>query len=150
MKESPHEKKIHNNLKPGQITKNGFLGKDKRRYTDIISEDKALLTELNLTEKEIAERMQYFTDKAFEHYDGSITIDDKYKVEYNSFRGKIICPFAHPGVYRKGNITITNLENKTSISWTPLNIHMIKAHCFFEGKSSENRLDPAKLKKVIF
>ena len=128
----------------------GFLGNDKRNYDQIISADQIELNELELTTQKISDRLQYFTDSAFESYNGSIIIEQKYEVKYSSYRGKLICPFGHLGVYRKGLITLKNLENGIEISWTPLNIHMIRDHCFFEGKGSIHRLEPAILKEVIF
>ncbi len=150
MKETPKDKKIHKNLMPGQMSIEGFLGKDKRNFNEIISSDKAVLDRLGLTSQMIADKLQYFTDAAFESYDGSILIDEKFEVNYNSFRGKLICPFEHSGVYRKGLVILKNLENQIEISWTPLNIHMIREHCFFEGKGSIHRLEPTLLKEAIF
>ncbi|RLC57515.1 MAG: hypothetical protein DRH89_03355 [Candidatus Cloacimonadota bacterium] len=150
MKETPKDKRIHKNLLPGQMSIEGFLGKDKRSFSEIISTDQAVLDRLDLTTKMIADRLQYFTDTAFESYDGSIIIDQKFEVNYSSFRGKLICPFGHPGMYRKGIVTLKNLVNDIEISWTPLNIHMIRGHCFFEGKGSVHRLKPSILKDVIF
>ena len=149
MKELPKDKKIHTNLLPGRMSIDGFLGNDKRHFSEIIRADKVKLNELNLTTQMIADRLQYFTEAAFESYDGAIIIDEKYKVHYNSFRGKLICPFGHAGMYRKGLITLKNLENEIEIKWTPLNIHLIQEHCFFEGKGSIYRLEPAILKETI-
>ena len=150
MKILPKDKKIHHNLLPGQMSIEGFLGEDKRLFTEIIRADRAELEKLNITTKMIADRLLYFTDSAFESYDGSIIIDEKYEVEHNSYRGKLICPFGHPGAYRKGLITLKNLVNGIILSWTPLNIHLIQDHCFFEGKGSVHRIEPGILKEVIF
>jgi len=150
MKETSKDKKIHKNLLPGQMSIKGFLGKDKRNFNEIISADRRELDRIMLTTKMISDRLQYFTDLAFESYDGAIIIEKKYEVKYQSFRGKLICPFGHAGVYRKGIITLKNLENKIEISWTPLNIHMISDHCFFEGKGSAHRIEAAILKNAIF
>ena len=96
------------------------------------------------------DRLEYFTKKAFDHYDGPVLIDDKYQVLYESYRGKILCPFDHPGMFSKGSITLKNLVNGIELCWTPLNIHMIRDHCFFEGKGSAHRLEPDVLKKGLF
>jgi hypothetical protein len=150
MKETPKNKQIFKNLRPGQLSIDGFLGDDKRHYFEIICSDRIELDRLDLTTKTIADRLQYFTDAAFESYDGSVIIDEKYEVDYVSYRGKLICPFIHQGVYRKGSITLKNLEKDIEICWTPLNIHMIREHCFFEGKGSVHRLEPAILKEALF
>ncbi len=150
MKETPEEIRIHNNLKAGAFSITGFLGDDSRHYHDIIAEDKKALEKLELTTDMIADRLQYFSEKAFNSYDGPIVVDDDFKVEYKSFRGKIICPFRHGGGFRKGEITLTKISNGLSICWTPLNIHMIRDHCFFEGKGSKHRIDPEQIKDIIF
>lgn len=150
MKQTPQETKIQERLEPGIITLEGFIGNDTRHYHEIIREDLAVLEELEITSAEIAERMSYFTEKAFLSYDESITIDDKYLVEYNTIRGRIICPFPHPGTFPKGEIVFKNLKNGIVLRWTPLNIHMIEAHNFFEGKGSPHRLEPITLKKALF
>ncbi|MDY6916203.1 MAG: hypothetical protein SVM86_07810 [Candidatus Cloacimonadota bacterium] len=150
MKETPQEKKIHENMKVGVLSVNGFLGDDERHFHEIIAEDKAALKKLNISCSQIADKLQQITDKAFNSYQDSILLDDKYLVSYRSVRGKTICPFAHPGEYYKGEITLKNLENGRVLVWTPLNIHMIKEHCFFEGEGSKHRLDPLVIKKTLF
>ena len=150
MKETPKELKIHNNLSAGVMSASGFLGDDERHYHEIIEDDRILLNQLGVSTEQLAERMEYFSNKAFESYDGPVVIDEKFKVFYDSYRGKILCPFSHPGVFRKGSITLTNLENNIEVCWTPLNIHMIKEHCFFEGKGSLHRLEPDLLFKALF
>ncbi|KQC03996.1 MAG: hypothetical protein APR54_09055 [Candidatus Cloacimonas sp. SDB] len=150
MKETPKELKIHQNLMSGTMSIDGFLGNDERHFHEIIEADRNELKLLDISTDEIADRLEYFTDKAFESYDGPVIIDKKYKVFYDSFRGKILCPFDHPGVYRKGSITLKNLQNDLEVCWTPLNIHLIREHCFFEGKGSTHRLEPTILSKVLF
>ena len=150
MKETPQDKETMKNLMPGQMSIDGFLGEDKRHFNQIICSDRVKLDNVDLTTKMIADRLQYFTDAAFESYDGSVIIDKKYEVDYESFRGKLICPFSHPGVYRKGLIKLKNLENGIEMSWTPLNIHMIREHCFFEGFGSIHRLEPKVIKEALF
>jgi hypothetical protein len=150
MKETPKEKKIQKNLQPGQFSIEGFLGTDKRHYTQIICADRVALDKLNLTTKMIADRLEYFSEAAFESFHDSVIIDEKFEVSHESFRGKLICPFGHPGVYRKGLIRLKNLENSIEISWTPLSIHLIREHCFFEGIGSIHRLEPSVLKQAIF
>ena len=150
MKENPHDKKIQYNLKPHKFTLNGFLGKDKRYFSEIIEVDRAKINKLGITNKQLADRMQYFTDAAFENFDRFLLLEDNFEVSYDSFRGKLLCPFMHKGIYRKGLITLKNRKKNLSVSWTPLNIHMIRDHCFFEGIGSEHRLDPEFLLEILF
>lgn len=150
MKQTPLEIEIQKRLEPGVVTLDGFLGNDPRHYHEIIEEDKAILEKLGLNCEQIAEKMQYFTDQAFECYDSSLIIEDKYSVEYISERGKIISPFQEKGLFPKGLIIFKNLKNNIEIRWTPLNIHLIRKHCFFEGKGSKHRIDPIKLFSAFY
>ena len=150
MKETPLEKKIHNNMKAAVMSINGFLGKDNRHFHEIVEKDCAILEKLGKTGEEIAQRMQYFTDKAFDNYMGASLIDEIYEVNYSTVRGKMQCPFAHRGLFRKGSVTLENKQNGIKLCWTPLNIHMIREHNFFEGEGSEHRLNPEDLVKGLF
>ncbi len=150
MKETPQEKRIHENMKAGVMCAKGFLGSDTRHFHEIIETDAAHLQTLGYTREEVADRMQALTNAAFEAFMGSITLEEHLIVEYTSFRGKLTCPFAHPGGFRKGSVTLQNTRNNITLCWTPLNIHMIREHGFFEGHGSEHRLDPEILIKALF
>lgn len=150
MKQTPEEKNIQRKMKPGELTLKGFLGNDARHLHDIIADDEQILRKIGKTKEELAERMHYFTNLAFENYDGSIFIDNQYEVEYRSVRGRVVCPFPEPGTYQKGFILFRNIKKNIRLKWTPLSIHMIEKHGFFEGKGSENRLEPELLAEGLF
>lgn len=150
MKLTPKEMEIQKRLEPGVITLDGFLGHDTRHYHEIIEEDKAMIEKLGTTCQEIADKMQCFTDMAFECYDSALIVDDEYSVEYVSERGKIISPFPEKGTFPKGEIFFKNLKNQIEVKWTPLNIHLIGKYCFFEGKGSKHRIEPIKVYAAIF
>ncbi len=150
MKQTPEEKNIQERLQPGVVTLEGFLGKDKRHYHEIITEDLEKLKHLNITREEIADRMQYFTDKALLNNDEEAVIDEFYIVRYVTERGKIVSPFMDRGLIAKGQVTLKNKQNNLQVCWTPLNISMIRNHGFFEGKGAKHRLEPDILVKAIF
>ncbi|MDD2331440.1 MAG: hypothetical protein PHI68_02175 [Candidatus Cloacimonetes bacterium] len=149
MKLTPSEEQIMARMQPGVITLNGFLGFDTRNLNEIIADDEKVLEMLGISAEELAERMQYFSDKTFESYDLPVLIDEIYEVETNIVRGKLPCPFRHPGIYRKTITTLTNRKQQITVRWTALSIHTIKEHHFFEGKGSPFRLDPQILKKAL-
>jgi len=137
-------------MQPGVITLSGFLGSDPRELNEIIADDERTLSQLEIAAEELANRMQYFTDKSFDAYETPITIDEFWQAETEVVRGKLPCPFGHAGIQRKTITILTDLRTGQQIRWTALNIHMIKAHGFFEGKGSPFRLEPALLKQVLF
>ncbi len=150
MKQTPKEIQIVERMQPGVLTRDGFLGYDERHLHEIIETDELELKAQEITADELADRMQYFTDAAMDSYDGPVVIDEVYQVEYQTFRGKLVCPFMHGGGYRKGIIYFTNLKLNLQVQWTPLNIHLIREHHFFQGMGSKFRLDPKILKEVLF
>lgn len=150
MKQTPLEARIQERLKPGIISLAGFLGKDRRHYHDIIAEDLETLKSLNITKEEIANRMEYLTDLALLNNDEEAIIDEIYLIQYQTERGKTVSPFLDKGLIAKGRITLTNTRNNLRVSWTPLNISMIRNHGFFEGKGAKHRLEPDTLIKAIF
>lgn len=150
MKLTPDEKNIMDRMQAGILSMEGFLGDDKRHIHEIIEDDNEVLLQLHKTPEEIAERMQYFTDNSKEAYETPLLIDKKYLVQQDIWRGRVICPFNHRGTYPKATVYLTNTQNNISIVWTPLNIHFIKEHTFFEGKGSKYRLNPDLLIKALF
>lgn len=150
MKQTPSEDKIQAKMQAGVITMSGFLGTDDRHYHDIIADDEKTLSGLDITAEALADRLEYFSYASASTYMGSIIIDEIYEVETEVFRGKLPCPFAHPGIHRKTITKLTNKKNNLSVQWTTLNIHLIRAHHFFEGVGSTFRLDPQILVRALY
>lgn len=150
MKLSPNDQVIQAKMKPGVLTGEGFLGDDTRNFRDIIAEDMKIVNTLPHSLEEIALRMAYFMDESFLSYDGPIVIDTHYKVEHKTYRGILLSPFPGAGRFGKATIKLENLKNGSSITWTPLHIHLIRDHGFFQGKGSKFRLDPEVLHKTLF
>jgi hypothetical protein len=149
MKRTTKEEQIQHRMEPGVISSDGFLGDDLRHYTDIIREDEITLERLGYTPDQVADRMQELTAEAYKSPDGP-TDFGKLILDYFSYRGKVICPFTDPGVFSKAVIWVTNTENKIQIRWTPLHIHLIRHHHFFEGKGASFRIEPELLIKCLF
>ncbi|PID27700.1 MAG: hypothetical protein CSB55_07890 [Candidatus Cloacimonadota bacterium] len=150
MKQIPQEEKIMKKLEAGVLTADGFLGNDQRSFFEIIESDKAELEKFDKTSREAGERLRYFYDSSVYAYDGPIIVDENYEIENQTVRGFLLCPFSHPGRYPKGELRIKNLKLNKEIKVTPLNIHLIEEHGFFEGKGSSHRLEIKDLMEVIF
>lgn len=150
MKLTPEEIKIMEKMQPGIITIYGFLGSDQRHIHEIIEDDLNTLSLLGYTKEQVADRLDYFTEASKEAWDKDIIIDNKYSLWQENWRGLVVCPFNHRGTYKKASIKLKNLDNNIEISWTPLHIHMIREHGFFEGKDSHFRIDPSLIIQAIF
>ncbi|HJO92568.1 MAG TPA: hypothetical protein QF753_04140 [Victivallales bacterium] len=149
MKQSPRMKAIQENMQPGVITINGFLGDDKRDLVQILDRDNSIVRELRLTHQMIADCMQEFRDKGEKGLGEFIKVDPYFDVQVISVRGGIRCPFEDRGLVQKDCITVKNLKTEKEINYTDLSIHFIKAHGFYQGMGSLYRLDPEKLVEIL-
>jgi len=149
VKQSPQLQKAQQNMRPGVITRDGFLGKDTRNLIDILIDDEAEVQRLGVTHSDIAERMIELRDAGMRGLGEFINVEPHYEVRVDSVRGKLPCPFGDPGIFPKTNTTVRNLKKGREITYTDLNIHMIMAHGFYEGRGSGFRLEPSDLVEVL-
>ena len=115
----------------------------------LLAADEQELKTLNRSVEEIAKRMKYFSSASFDAYNNTVVIDNTYEVHTESNKGTMTCPYGHGGLYRKYITTLTNRKNNITVSWNAIDIHLIEAHHFFEGKGSPYRLEPEALVKAL-
>ena len=150
MKESPQDKKLNDILRSSRLAAGGFMGDDPRSVYDVIDADAGVLEELDVTKEQLAERMRHITDVAKSGLGTWVLIDENIEARVEDARGKLVCPWPHPGVFPKRITTVRVIETGQSIRWSDLNVHLIGDHGFFEGKGSDFRIDPAELVRLIF
>ena len=149
MKQTPEFDYIQEMLKPGKITKDGFLGTDKRKLIDIINDDEAEVLRHNLTNKEIADKMIYFRESGKKGLGDFCTVDKDFEVKVDIFRGKLTNPFNKKHLVRKTQIIVINKKLNQEIIFTGMNIEMIRDHGFYEGKGAVYRLEPEYIIKIL-
>ena len=137
------------NMQAGNISRDGFLGADRRPLTEIIRADEEVLKKLNLTHQAIAKRMGYFREAGNKGLGEFLKLAPHFEVLCEIPRGFIPCPFGEPGMHRKTIVTVRNLRLRKEVTFFDLNIHLIAAHGFYEGKGSPFRLEPAELAQVL-
>ena len=149
MKQTVQMDRIQEKMRPGVLARDGFLGTDKRKLVEILIADEGLVRRMDLFHQGIAERMIELRDAGQRGLGEFIHVEPHFEVRVDSVRGKLPCPFGHPGIFPKTNTTVRNLELDREITFTDLSIHMIAAHGFYEGKGSPFRLDPEELGVVL-
>ncbi|PNS42152.1 hypothetical protein [Mesotoga sp. B105.6.4] len=149
MKQTPDFDKIQENMRAGSITGPGFLGNDERNLVDIISEDQAKVKELGLTNEIIANKLEMFMKQGERGFGSPVKVDDRFVVIVEESRGYIPCPFRHGHLSKKANINVRNIARKEEVDYSPISIHLIREHGFYQGKGSPYRLDPAKVAKIL-
>ena len=149
MKQTPELLEAQRRMRPGFISRDGFLGTDPRPLRAILDDDDAHLAALGLTHHDVAQRLRYFTDAARARFGAATVVDLLYEVRMLEVRGRIHCPWPHPGGHRKNVVYLRRLDTGEEMRWTELQIHMIEAHGFYEGRDSVWRLSPAQIKRVL-
>jgi hypothetical protein len=149
MKQSIQMDRIQNDMRPGAITQDGFLGTDRRRLIDILDADEAAVRRLGLTHARVAARMIELRTAGLKGLGLETPVAPHFEIRVDSVRGKLPCPFAHEGIFPKVNTTVTNTRMGRTITYTDLNIHMIERHGFYEGIGSPFRLDPQLLIEIL-
>ncbi|MFH0964395.1 MAG: hypothetical protein V2A58_10335 [Planctomycetota bacterium] len=148
MEPSDFLRDVEKRMKPGVISLRGFLGDDARPLEEILAADDAAIRRLGLTHERIAERLAHFTHLALAGY-GTPMREADFEVVADEARGYVRSPFGDLQRFRKGEIRLTNLATGDTLTWTPLLVHMIRNHGFYEGKGAVYRLDPDKVKRVL-
>ncbi|MCK4541509.1 MAG: hypothetical protein KAU17_04645 [Spirochaetales bacterium] len=149
MKQTPEMQEIQENMRPGVITLEGFLGSDSRNLIDILLEDEGIVQRLELTHEAIAHRMEKLRDAGKEGLGEFVSVPPHFDVRISSVRGKLPSPFGGKGLYPKINTTVVNKELNREITFTDLQIHLIKNHGFYEGRGSRFRLEPRDLMEIL-
>lgn len=149
MKQTVQMKMIQEKMKPGVITRDGFLGSDNRNLIDILIDDDETVKRMKFTHQVIAQRMIELRDAGMRGLGDFISIEPHFEVRVDTVRGKLPCPFGDPGIFPKTNITVRNLAKDKEITFTDLHIHLIGSHGFYEGKGSLFRLNPEELVVII-
>lgn len=148
MKETPAERKVYQNFKPGKISKDGFIGNDTRHIHDIIEADQRKLDALEISAQAIADRLQFFINEGKKGLETVVDLGD-YRVQVRWSRGAMPCPFGERGVHSKIVATVENKKLDQTIRYSQLNVHMIREHVFFEGEGSTFRLDPVEIVRFL-
>lgn len=150
MKHPPETAKLEETLRSSKLVSFGFMGSDTRPLAEIIEADAAELAKLNYTVYDIADRMREITDKARTGLGTAVKISDSLEAAASPARGQVPCPWPHAGRFAKTVVTLRRTDGDRHIRWSALNIHLIEAHGFFEGRGAAFRLDPRELVQMLF
>jgi hypothetical protein len=149
---SPEYQKAQENMQPGEITSDGFLGSDERPIVDIIAADEEAMAAHGLSFEECAERMHYLMNEGRKGLEEPVSVDGKWIVRVSEARGFLPSPF-EDGIFRKVNAQVQHAPGGEptgeDILFSELSIHLFEKYHFLQGKGSSFRLEPAQLKKVL-
>lgn len=149
MKQTVQMQKAQERMAPGVITRDGFLGDDRRPLADILLADEEAVKALGLEHATIAGRMVELRDAGMAGLGEFVDVAPHFEVRVDSVRGRLPCPFGDPGIFPKTNVTVRNTRTGREITYTDLHIHLVWVHGFYEGRGSPFRLEPKDLAEVL-
>ena len=146
---TPAMKKAQENMQPGIIIADGFLGDEKIPIRDMMVRDEAEMSRAGLSFDEVSDRLVYFLEEGRKGLGEPVTVDEKWLIRIIDPRGHLPCPF-EDGIYRKMTAEIERKSTGEKLLVTDLSIHLLKEHHFIEGIGSRFRLEPELVKRVLF
>lgn len=149
MKMTQNMKMAQENMKPGVITAEGFLGDEIISIRDMIARDESEMNNAGLSFEKTADRLTFFLKEGEKGFGEPITVDDKWLIRVVDPRGQLPCPF-EDGLFHKVSAEIERKSSGEKIIVTELSIHLFLKHHFIEGSGSPFRLEPALLKRILF
>ncbi len=142
------DRELRQRLSPGVLSRDGFLGSDSRPVAEIIAADGAALAAAGVGLEQVAavlERLHAAADAAPEGYaracEGRVTVDGA------EVMGAIPCPF---GCGHRAHKAVLRIEyGGKSMEVTPIGIHLIARHGFFQGRGSRFRIEPEQAAELV-
>ena len=152
MKMSPELQKAQENMQPGVITSDGFLGDDTRPLIDMIQTDEQDMAKLGIDFEVAAAKLREFMDEGRKGLGEPVTVENQWIIRTDEARGFLASPF-EDGIFRKVNVEVElapgGAPSGEKLLFTQLSLHLMEKHHFLEGKGSPFRIEPAVLKKVL-
>ena len=144
MKRNPANAKAREMMQGGRLSRDGFLGDDPRPLDEIVAADLAVFETAGITREEIADLLDELHRAADEALETPRTLfGGKVKVQLTEVMGRIPCPFGCGAQAHKAAIHVE--AGGVAFTLTPLQIHLIREHGFFQGRGSWFRLEPSEL-----
>jgi hypothetical protein len=149
MKQSPEERKVMERMAPGALSREGFLGSDTRRLSEIVDADHAEAVRAGTTLDALADQLRSVQDAAVAGLGTPVAVGEHLTALHREGMGRIPCPFGACGTFPKGEIELAADAAGPSIVFTPLSVHLLTRHGFCQGRGSRYRLEPAALARLF-
>lgn len=148
MKQSPELDAVQARMRPGELTLTGFLGEDTRKLVDILQADGEAVHSRGISHSQIADRLAGLAEAGRDIMEREVLVEGRYAVRVRDDRGLIPSPWGD-GLFRKGDVEMTDRRSGSVFRWNELTLHMVRAHGFYSGKGAAYRLGPAELIDVL-
>ncbi len=141
MKNTQAERDAYEQMKPGAITAQGFLGTDIRSLADIVEADLEAWRRGGTDPDTAADFLEKLRDLGQKGLGEPTGVDGRWVVTAGDARGLLPCPF-HDGTFHKNSIEVVDERTGARLVYSDLSIHLLRTHRFCQGTGSPFRLDP--------
>ena len=142
MKRSPGEQKVVESLGPSRFSATGFMGNDSREVEEVIASDALTLSRLGVDQDRVAMALENVYNLARANLGDPVHITPRFHAEYMPVRGRIPSPMPGEGTFEKSLVRVWSRDGRIEFFISPLSIHLIRKHGFFQGLGSVFRIDP--------
>ncbi|HUU43517.1 MAG TPA: hypothetical protein VMX57_07040 [Planctomycetota bacterium] len=148
MKHSPDIQRVIDRMKPGVLSLHGFLGSDRRELEEILDTDASTVTGLGTTHRALADALRRALEKARDAFGSTARVDDRLTARLLEVKGRIPCPWGD-GSFAKGEVVLTDVPTGERMCFTPLSVHLVAKHGFYNGRGSRWRVEPADVLRLF-
>jgi len=148
MKQTPQEQQIAARMAPGVLSREGFLDGDRRALAEIIDTDRSAVESAGLTGEQLADGLEAVLKAAMAAMGREVAVGG-WTARYREAMGRIPCPWGGCGVFPKGEVEMTQPTGGGVLRFTPLSVHLIRRHSFYQGRGTRYRLEPLVLARAL-
>jgi len=149
MKPPANERELMERMAPGALCQAGCLGSDVRGLGEIIEADSAALARQGVDGGELGRRLEGILRAAEAGLGRPVQVAEGLTAVHREAMGRIACPWRGCGVFPKGQVELDDARTGRRFLLTPLSVHMILCHGFYQGRGSPYRLEPLELAEAL-
>ncbi|TVQ99982.1 MAG: hypothetical protein EA399_05885 [Desulfovibrionales bacterium] len=146
---SPLEAEMYDHLGPSRFSAQGFLGEDTRDFEEILADDAQALQRLGVSKDRLLQALRDVYDQALQAGGDPVEIGNGVIAECLECRGRVPSPFPGEGTFPKHQVRVFREEGQQWFAITPLALHLIDRHDFFQGIGSPFRIDPTQAAALL-
>jgi hypothetical protein len=159
---APDYAELQARMRPGQLSRTGFLGPDER-LCDVIAADREAMIGLGVRFEDLATALSAALAPALASSTHAAVLDrPRVAVRIQQYQGYQVCPWspdpAHAQPCRHDatglalasiDWTLEDLETRAVVTGSGMAVHLLHDHHFCQGFGSPNRVDPVALACVL-
>jgi hypothetical protein len=149
VKLTPDDERVLERMAPGALTRDGFLGDDPRPLSEILAADDAAVARLGLTHAAIAAALQRALEAARGAFGRPVALTADLTAIFSEALGRIPSPWPGEGLFPKGEVELSDARSGRTIRYTPLSVHLVARHGFYQGRGSRYRLEPEEVCRLL-